>query len=208
MKPPRKLSPDMIKAKADRAEALSRGEELEELPATSSPLEPPVALMGRPPKYDAKYPEQAAKLCRLGATDVDLADFFEVSTRTIERWKVEHEDFCRSVTTGKEFADDAVERSLYHKAVGYEQEAVKIFMPAGAREPVFAKYREKIAPDTGAAIFWLKNRRKEQWRDRIEQDITHKVTLSAEFEGFIRSLAGRHDEKLVDHDAEVLDAAE
>lgn len=154
---------------------------------------------GRPTLYRKEYAEQAEKLCKLGATDADLADFFGVTKRTIERWRTAHEDFCRSVTIGKDEADNAVERSLYQKAVGYEQEAVKIFMPAGASEPVYAPYREKIAPDTAAAIFWLKNRRKENWRERSEQDVNHRHTFSEEFEGFIRQLSTRRTEKVIDH---------
>jgi hypothetical protein len=156
-------------------------------------------VMGRPTLYRPEYAEQATKLCKLGATDADLADFFGVTTRTIERWRSSKEEFCRAVTIGKEEADNAVERSLYQKAVGYSQEAVKIFMPAGAAEPVYAPYREKIAPDTGAAIFWLKNRRKEAWRDRTEQDVNVKHSLSEDFEGYIRQLHSHRDMKIIDH---------
>ena len=38
-------------------------------------------------------------------------------------------------------------------------------MPAGARSPVYAPYVEHVPPDTTAAIFWLKNRRREESRD-------------------------------------------
>jgi hypothetical protein len=167
-------------------------------------------VMGRPTLYRPEYAEQAAKLCKLGATDADLADFFGVTTRTIERWRSSREDFCRAVTIGKDEADNAVERSLYQKAVGYTQEAVKIFMPAGASEPVYAPYREKIAPDTGAAIFWLKNRRKDQWRERSEQDLNVKHSLSGEFEAFVRQMTAGRDAKIIEHRATdvVPDAAE
>jgi hypothetical protein len=37
-------------------------------------------------------------------------------------------------------------------------DAVKIFMPAGAKKPVYAPYVEHVPPDVTAAIFWLKNR--------------------------------------------------
>ena len=40
-----------------------------------------------------------------------------------------------------------VERSLYERAVGYNYEAVKIFMPANAKKPVYAPYVEHISPD-------------------------------------------------------------
>lgn len=113
--------------------------------------------------------KQAEKLCLLGATDADLADFFEVSVRTIERWKVVHEGFCRALKVAKEVADQRVERSLYQKAIGYETDAVKIFQYEG-RE-VIVPYRERVQPETTAAIFWLKNRKPEKWRDRV--DNTH-----------------------------------
>lgn len=126
---------------------------------------------GRPSSYHAEYAKQAEKLCNLGATDQEIADFFDVSVRTIHRWKADHDEFCHSLKAGKDKADDRVERSLYQRAIGYEQEEVKIFMPAGAEDPVYAPFIAKIAPDTTAAIFWLKNRRKDDWRDR--HDHTH-----------------------------------
>ena len=73
-------------------------------------------------------------------------------------------------------ADERVERSFYNRAVGYTFDTVKIFMPAGASEPVHAPYREHVPPDTGAAMNWLKNRRKETWRDK--QDIDHNVSFA------------------------------
>jgi hypothetical protein len=158
------MSPEEIKAKADRAEG-------------KKPAKPQGAG-GRPPSYRAPFAKQAEKLCALGATDEDLADFFEVNVRTISRWKVQHEEFCQALKAGKTEADDRVERALYQKAVGYEQDAVKIFMPAGATEPVYAKYREKMAPDTTACIFWLKNRRKDEWRDKLDHEHSGKVDLA------------------------------
>ena len=126
---------------------------------------------GRPSSYKAIYAKQAKKLCKLGATDSDLASFFEVSLRTIANWKAIHAGFLHALKIGKDEADARVERSLFHRAIGYDQEAVKIFMPAGASDPVYAPYTERITPDTTAAIFWLKNRRPEEWRDvsRVEQ---------------------------------------
>lgn len=126
---------------------------------------------GRPTKYRPDFAPQAVKLCALGATDQEVADFFEVDVRTIYRWKHDHDEFCQSLKVGKETADERVERSLFQRAVGYEQDEVKIFMPANAAAPVYAPYRAKIAPDTTAGIFWLKNRRPEQWRDK--QDVEH-----------------------------------
>src|SRR4051812_34172946 len=113
--------------------------------------------MARPSSYKPEFAEQAAKLAMLGATDQEMADFFEIDVRTLYRWKHDHDEFCQALKGAKEAADDRVERSLYQRAIGYEQDEVKIFMPGGASEPVYAPFRAKVAPDVTAAIFWLKN---------------------------------------------------
>lgn len=121
---------------------------------------------GRPSAYKKEYAKQAAKLCALGATDRDVAAFFEVSEATVNRWKLAHPEFCESLKVGKEPADDKVEQSLYRKATGYSFDAVKIFQFNGA--PVVVNYVEHVPPSDTACIFWLKNRRPEKWRDKPE----------------------------------------
>ena len=128
--------------------------------------------MGRPSSYKAEYARQAAALANLGATDAELADFFEVSTVTIWRWRNTHVDFCNALKAAKEAADNRVERSLYQKAVGYSFSSEKIFMPAGAKEPIRAPIVEHVPPSETAMIFWLKNRRKAEWRDKQEHGFT------------------------------------
>ena len=49
---------------------------------------------GRPTDFDPAYVGQAEKLASLGATDIEVADFFGVDVRTIYRWKHAHEEFC------------------------------------------------------------------------------------------------------------------
>src|SRR4029077_12993032 len=58
-----------------------------------------------------------------------------------------------------------VERSLSLRANGYSYDAVKIFMPAGPKQPVVVHYTEHCPPDVGAAFIWLKNRDPDRWRD-------------------------------------------
>lgn len=128
---------------------------------------------GRPSLFKPEFIEQAGKLCALGATDIELADFFDVNTATWVRWLSTYPELRAAVKTAKGEADQRVERSLYHRATGYTFESVKIFMPAGAKEPVYAPYREHIAPDPTACIFWLKNRMPAQWREGY----THKVEV-------------------------------
>lgn len=123
---------------------------------------------GRPSKFKPEMVEQAKKLSLLGATDRELADFFSVSVSTLNLWKIEHPAFSESLKLGKEAADARVERSLYQKAIGYSHEAVKIFANTNTGTEVIVPYVEHHAPDTTAAIFWLKNRRPQEWRDRQE----------------------------------------
>lgn len=129
---------------------------------------------GRPTDYRPEYAAQAAKLCGLGATDADLADFFECDVRTIYRWQMKFPEFSHALKESKAAMDARVERSLFQRAMGYKFDAVKIFLPKDADEPVYAPYVEHVPPDTTAMIFWLKNRRKAEWRDR--QDVEHGVT--------------------------------
>jgi hypothetical protein len=114
--------------------------------------------IGRPTDYQEDYVRQVEKLCALGAIDDDLADFFGVSVRTIYRWKAKHPDFCQALKVGKSPADDRVMRSLYHRATGMRLPAIKIFMPAGADEPIVYEYEEVLPPDVKACMSWLGNR--------------------------------------------------
>lgn len=119
--------------------------------------------MARPTKFRDEYTEQAEKLCKLGATDMEVADFFGVDVRTLYRWKADSEEFCQALKAGKDVADERVERSLYSRANGYEHDEVDIRVVGG--KIVQTPIRKYYPPDTTAAIFWLKNRRSEKWRE-------------------------------------------
>jgi hypothetical protein len=64
---------------------------------------------------------------------------------------------------------------LYRRGLGYEHLATKIFMPAGATEPVYAPYVEHYPPDTPAALAWLSRRQPGLWREKQQIDITGTV---------------------------------
>lgn len=57
-------------------------------------------------------------------------------------------------------------KALFHRAKGYSHPAFKIFNANGA--PLVVPYTEQYPPDTGADAFWLKNRRPNEWRDRLD----------------------------------------
>src|SRR5918995_4001903 len=96
--------------------------------------------------YKPEYAAQAEKLCRLGATDAELADHFGVSVSTINAWKTRHIDFLASLKGGKTEADDRVERALYHRAVGYSHEVEKPMVID--KEVRIVTYTERMPPDT------------------------------------------------------------
>lgn len=140
-----------------------------------------MADRGRPTDYKKSFAKQAEKLCLLGATDDELADFFEVHRSTIYRWKHEHSDFCDAIKSGKEASDERVERSLYQKATGYnvkEQQAIKVKLEQHREGVEVVDVERHVPADTTAAIFWLKNRRSGAWRDK--QDIEHSGTIATE----------------------------
>lgn len=128
--------------------------------------------MARPTKYKAEFAEQARKMCLLGATDKDLAGFFGVNELTINRWKKDHKEFCKSLKDGKDEADARVAERLFNRALGYSHPEDKIFNNNG--EPMVVPTTKHYPPDTTACIFWLKNRQKERWRDKQETELTGK----------------------------------
>ena len=132
---------------------------------------------GRPSEYREEYVTLAATLAVNGATDDQIADEIGVSVRTIARWYNKHPEFRQAVAYGKERADERVERSLYHRAVGFEMDTVKIGFFEGS--PVFAEHREYYPPDTNAAKLWLMNRKPNEWREKIDHDhsgqIVHEI---------------------------------
>lgn len=134
--------------------------------------------VGRPTLFKDQYPEQAYKLCLLGATDTELADFFQVSESTINLWKIEHIEFSESVTRGKIQADAEIANSFYNRAKGFEVDSEKIFQSDG--QIIRADTKTYFPPDAGAALNWLKNRQPKKWRDKTE--VVNTIKLGADLE--------------------------
>lgn len=163
--------------------------------AALAPPEPPPNPVGRPSTYQPEFARQAEFLCGQGATDNDLAEFFEVSERTLNRWKISVPEFAQAITAGKNGPDDRVQRSLFTRAMGFEYEEIQpvklkeIIYDSDGKKKVSEKERvelvpvvKRVPPDTTAAIFWLKNRRKEDWRD-VHQ---HEIGRPGDFNGWTR----------------------
>lgn len=128
---------------------------------------------GRPSSYKKEFVAQAAKLAALGATDADMANFFEVALSTFSLWKVKHQEFSEALKGAKEVADVRVETALYNRAMGYSHEDTDVRVVDGA--VVMTPMIKHYPPDTTAAIFWLKNRKPEEWRDK--RDIEHSGSV-------------------------------
>lgn len=126
-------------------------------------------MAGRPTDYREEFNEQAEKLCKLGATDKELADFFEVTEQTINNWKEAHPKFFESIKQGKTIADAEVAEKLYRRAIGYSHPDTHVSNYQG--EVTLTPLIKHYAPDPAAAIFWLKNRQRGKWRDKIEHEL-------------------------------------
>lgn len=138
---------------------------------------------GRPTGFKPEYVDQAFKLCLLGADDNELADFFDVSQKTINNWKHQHPEFFQSLKDAKTKADSEVAAKLRDRALGYEWDEFQIvklktvLYENGKRVSEVERaeavpVHKVIPPDPTSAIFWLKNRKSKYWRDKQEIDHT------------------------------------
>jgi len=106
---------------------------------------------GRPTKYSDSLLSDVRERALNGETDEEIAAGINVSRSTLALWKARHPAFSDALRAWKGEADDAVELSLYRKA---------------------------LTGDSTACIFWLKNRRSDSWRDKNET--AHTIELSPE----------------------------
>lgn len=139
----------------------------------NKPIKTSKNKVGRPTRYKREYADQVFKLCLLGAIDIELADFFGVSEKTINTWKKKHPEFLQSIKEGKTQADTRVAESLFHRAIGYSHPENKIFNNGG--EAMIVETTKHYPPDTTAGIFWMKNRQPDKWRDQKHVNLTSRV---------------------------------
>lgn len=126
--------------------------------------------MGRPSKYKPEFAQRVKMLCASGATLSDLATAFGVSVSTVKLWALEHKAFSAAQKVGKATADRLVEESLFRRAMGYETDETDIRVVG--TKLVKTQIRRHYQPDTTACIFWLKNRKPKEWRDRQQHELT------------------------------------
>lgn len=125
----------------------------------------PLPQAGSEVAYRDEYAEQARKLCLLlGATDEELARFFDVTPGVLRDWIAGSPVFAAAVRSGRDLADAEVADRLHRRALGFSHDAVRIFADRQV------SYVEHYPPDTTACIFWLKSRHPARWRDRPEHE--------------------------------------
>ena len=100
--------------------------------------------MGRPSKYETHILprlDEIADWCRNGATEEEMAARLGISRYSFIEYKKQFSDFSDILKKTKDFVDGQVENALLQSA---------------------------LAGNTTAQIFWLKNRRPDKWRDKME----------------------------------------
>jgi len=143
-----------------------------------------MAKVGRPSLYDPKHhPKLAFWLAQAGLTDEQIAEEIGIQASTLYEWRKVHPEFSESLKGGKATPDDEVEAALLRRAKGFKY---------------LEGSKEKVAlPDTTACIFWLKNRRPADWRDKRE----HKVDTGSRGPlVLVVTEYRRADGSIIDHD--------
>jgi hypothetical protein len=125
-------------------------------PASDQAESPSRRPVGRPTDYRPEYAERVEDFCKLGAKDQEIADHFSVTIPTLYAWQKKYPEFFNAWKSGKLLADAHVATSLYKSATGWGDNP----------------------PNPTSCIFWLKNRRRDEWRDKYDVDQNVQVTLT------------------------------
>lgn len=120
---------------------------------------------GRPSKYPTIDLKEVEKLAGFGLIDTQIADFLDISEKTINVYK-KTPKFLQALKRGKVKANLVVEKSLFHRANGYSHKELYITQYKG--QIITEEIVKHYPPDPTSMIFWLKNRKREQWADRID----------------------------------------
>ena len=131
---------------------------------------------------------------RDGLTDEQIANNIGIRRPTLYDWKNKHPDISDALKKGKEVIDRQVENALLKRALGYEYvETTKELTDLGLT--VTKQVTKQVSPDTTAQIFWLKNRKPKEWRDKKETEVTGNLNVNNPFSDLsveeLRKLASR-----------------
>lgn len=114
---------------------------------------------------------------RHGLTDEQIAHNIGVLPQTFCQWKGKYTALKEALKRGRQPVDIEVENALLKRALGYEYtETVTDEVGEGDKKKVHTRTLVKhCPPDVGAICFWLKNRRPDKWRDRVQQEVSVDV---------------------------------
>ena len=111
---------------------------------------------------------------RDGLTDKQIAHNIGITEQTLNNWKKRFPSLFEALKKGKEVIDRQVENALLKRALGYEYEEVKQIIEKddkGKDRKRIEKTVKHVVPDVTAQIFWLKNRKPQEWRDKQQVDL-------------------------------------
>jgi hypothetical protein len=119
---------------------------------------------------------------RDGLTDEQIAHNMGIGTSTLYEWKNKFTEITETLKSGKEVVDRQVENALLKRAMGYMYDEVTFENGLETK-----RVTKQVAPDTTAQIFWLKNRKPAEWRDK--QVTEHEGSMSISIEGDVKEWA-------------------
>ena len=121
-------------------------------------------------------PEGLLKLegwARDGLVDEQIAQNIGIAASTLYEWKKQYPEISEALKKGKEVVDRQVENALLKRALGYEYDEITTEYGKEIK-----RVTKQVVPDVTAQIFWLKNRKPDQWRDK--QQIEHSGEIKSE----------------------------
>lgn len=118
---------------------------------------------------------------RQGLTNEQIAKNIGVNVDTFYTWLKKYPEISESLKKGKAPVDFEVENALYKRAVGFEYEETETLIEEvnGETKKKVKRIKRTALPDTSAIIFWLKNRKPEQWR-KMNPVVENKLKAETE----------------------------
>ena len=111
---------------------------------------------------------------RDGLTDEQISHNIGIHPSTLYEWQKKYPEIGEALKKGKEVVDREVENALLKRALGYEYEEVKQIIEKdemGKDRKRIEKTIKRVIPDVTAQIFWLKNRKPNEWRDKRDVSV-------------------------------------
>lgn len=133
-------------------------------------------MAGRPSKYHSNVEPKLLLIeawARDGVTEADICKNLDVNNTSWIEYKKEYPELAKALKNGREVIDVMVENALLKAALGYEYTEEELNKMTG--KPI--ELRKTAHPNTTALIFWLKNRKPKEWRDKQELEHSGDVNF-------------------------------